>query len=145
MIKGTPRSPVLTLILCLLTCGLYYFYYMFVVTEEVNRFTGKKEQDPAMDVILTLLTCGIWDIYWDYKMGKRMAEMTMMVGLPVTDNAILYLILNILGVGIINVVMQQETLNRVWSQVDRFGWGYGGPGGYPPPPNTYPPPPYYRQ
>jgi hypothetical protein len=145
MYKGTPRSPILVLVLCLLTCGLYYLYFMYVVTDEVNRYTGRNDQNPIADVFLTIITCGIWDLYWDYKMGKRMAEMTAMAGLPVTDNAVLYLILDLVGIGIFNVVMQQETLNRVWNAPGQPPY-YGG-GGYPPPPSTYPPPPgpYYRQ
>ena len=133
----------MVLILCFVTCGLYYFYFMYVVTDEVNRYTGRQEQSPIADVLLTILTCGLWDLYWDYKIGKRMAEMTAVAGLPVTDNAVLYLILDLVGVGIINVVMQQETLNRIWSAVPPYHRGGGG--GYPPPPNTYPPPPgpYY--
>jgi hypothetical protein len=143
MIKGSPRNPAMVLILCMLTCGLYYLYYMYTVTVEVNNYTGRKEQDPVTDVILTVLTCGLWDLYWDYKMGKRMARMTQMAGLPITDNAVLYLVMDLLQVGLINVVMQQDTLNRVWDARPPYYGGNGGyppPGNYPPPPNT---PPYY--
>ena len=141
MMIGTYRSPVVVLLLSVLTCGLYYFYFMYVVTEEVNRYTGRNEQSPLGDVVLTIVTCGLWDILWDYKIGKRMADMTRMAGITVTDNAIFYLILDLVGLGFINAYMQQDTLNRVWSARPPYssGGGYQDPGAYPPPPG-----PYYR-
>ena len=76
MMIGTYRLPIVLLLLTLLTCGLYCFYFMYVVTEEVNRYTGRNEQSPMGDVVLTIITCGLWDVFWDYKIGKRMADMT---------------------------------------------------------------------
>jgi len=142
MMIGTYRSPVVVLLLSLVTCGLYYFYFMYVVTEEVNRYTGRNEQSPLVEVVLTIVTCGLWDIFWDYKIGKRMADMCLTAGITPTDNAVLYLILDLLGFGIVNAYLQQDTLNRIWSARPPYSSGggyYQDPGAYPPPPG-----PYYR-
>jgi hypothetical protein len=132
---GVPRSPVLILLLCFITCGLYYLYFIYVVTDETQKFLGDTEIDmhPCLEVLLTIITFGLWNIYWDYRMGKRMARMCQLVGLPITDNAVLYLVLDLFGVGIINAILEQDTLNRVWRAAT-----YGVvPAGMPwPPPGT---------
>ncbi|MDQ2686986.1 MAG: DUF4234 domain-containing protein [Armatimonadota bacterium] len=117
---GTRRDPALVLVLILLTCGLYYFYFIYKVSQETQDFLGEPDVSPGVDVLLSLVTCGLWNIYWDYKMGKRMAQMCTRVGLPVTDNALLYLVLDLLGfggfasLGLVNPILQQDTLNRIW-------------------------------
>ena len=134
---GTTRNPVLTLVLILLTFGIYYLYFIYVVSEETQEFLGEREVSPGVEVLLSVLTCGLYNIYWDYKMGKRVAEMSERVGLPATDNAVLYLILDLVGfggfggLGLINPILQQDSLNRVW-QAAMTG---------PPDPGTWPPPP----
>jgi len=138
---GTPRDPALTLILIFLTCGLYYLYFIYVTSQETQEFLGEQEYSPGVEVLLSIVTCGLWNIYWDYRIGKRSAEMCGRVGLPATDNSTLYLILDLVGfggfssLGIINPVLQQDLLNRIWKAA------MTGP---PPPsasPSSWPPPP----
>jgi hypothetical protein len=120
MRMGTPRDPALTLVLILLTCGFYYLYFIYVVSQETQDFLEEPDISPGVEVLLSVLTCGLWNIYWDYRMGKRIAEMSVRVGLPPTDNAILYLVLDLFGaggflsLGLINPVLQQDGLNRIW-------------------------------
>lgn len=117
---GVPRSPGLTLLLILLTCGIYYLYFIYVASQETQDFLEEPDTSPGLEVLLCLLTCGLYNIYWDYKMGKRIAEMCVRVGLSPTDNAVLYLVLDLVGVGgfaslgLLNPVLQQEGLNRIW-------------------------------
>lgn len=135
---GTPRDPALTLVLILLTCGIYYLYFIYVVSEETQEFLGERDTSPAVEVLLSVLTCGLYNIYWDYKIGKRVAEMCGRVGLPATDNSVLYLILDLVGIGgfgslgLINPILQQDGLNRVWKAA------MTGP---PPDSGSWPPPP----
>ena len=117
---GTPRSPGLTLLLILLTCGIYYLYFIYVVSQETQDFLEEPDTSPGLELLLCLLTCGLYNIYWDYKIGKRIAEMCVRVGLPPTDNAVLYLVLDLVGaggfasLGLLNPLLQQESLNRIW-------------------------------
>lgn len=117
---GTQRDPGLTLVLILLTCGLYYLYFIYRVSQETREFLNEPGLAPGAEVFLSLATCGLWNIAWDYRMGRRMAQMCAMAGLPVTDHSALYLLLDLLGfggfasLGLINPIMQQDTLNRIW-------------------------------
>lgn len=117
---GRTRSPALTLVLILLTCGMYYLYFIYIVSKETQEFLDEPDVSPGTEVLLSLATCGLWNVYWDYKMGKRIAEMCAQVGLPATDNSLLYLLLDLAGIGgfaslgIINPILQQDRLNRIW-------------------------------
>jgi len=118
---GATRDPALTLVLILITCGLYYLYFIYVVSEETQEFLEERDMSPGVEVLLSVITCGLYNIYWDYKIGKRVAEMCGRVGLPITDNAVLYLVLDLVGfggfagLGLINPILQQDSLNRVWN------------------------------
>ena len=135
---GHPRSPVLVLLFTFLTCGLYYLWIIYIISSETKDFLGETEINvsPAAEVLLTIVTFGIWDVYWDYRMGKRMALMCRRVGLPITDNAVLYLVLDLVGVGFINIVLQQDTLNRVWKAA-QTGAQPQAAAAWPPPPGAY--------
>lgn len=140
MRRGTPRDPALTLVLILLTCGLYYLYFIYKVSEETQEFLGEPDISPGVEVLLSLLTCGLWNIYWDYRMGKRIAEMSVRAGLPPTDNAVLYLVLDLIGaggflsLGLINPLLQQDGLNRVWRAAEAAPPSEPAAGSWPPPP-----------
>jgi hypothetical protein len=143
---GTRRDPALTLVFILLTCGLYYLYFIYRVSQETQDALGESEFSPGTEVLLSVVTFGLWNIYWDYRMGKRMARMCLEAGLPPTDNAILYLVLDLVGaggfasVGLVNPVLQQDTLNRIWQAV-MTGPPPPAPGSadaWPPPPTPTP-------
>ena len=139
MRRGTPRDPALTLALILLTCGIYYLYFIYKVSQETQNFLEQPDISPGLEVLLSVLTCGLWNVYWDYRIGKRVAEMSLRAGLPPTDNAVLYLVLDLVGaggffgLGLLNPILQQDSLNRVWTAAS------GPPPG--PPPGSWPPPP----
>jgi hypothetical protein len=111
---GERREPALVLLFSIISCGIYYLYYIYKVSEEISIFQGRYDYSPGTEILLTLVTCGIWNCFWDYRVGKRIAEMNVWVGLPPSDNSILYLILDLLGLGLINGLIQQDALNRIW-------------------------------
>lgn len=63
--------------------------------------------------LLTLVTCGIYGLYWAYKMGKTIAAAESKNGIPAEDNSVLYLILQLVGLGIINYALMQNSLNAI--------------------------------
>ena len=106
--------------LILLTCGIYCLYFIYVVSQETQDFLEEPDISPGLEVLLSMVTCGLWNIYWDYRMGKRIAQMSRQAGLPPTDNAVLCLVLDLVGIGgflslgLLNPILQQDGLNRVW-------------------------------
>jgi hypothetical protein len=112
---GERREPAIVLLLSIVTCGIYYFYWLYCVSGEIQEFLQEPDTSPGLEVLLSILTMGLYVIYWDYKTGQKIARMQGRVGLPVTDNAILYLVLNLVGFGFVNALIEQGHLNEVWN------------------------------
>src|SRR5206468_12588219 len=115
MRTGERQEPALVLIFTLLTCGIYYFFWVYRVSGETQDYLDDPDLSPGMEVLLTLLTCGIYNVFWDYKMAKKIARMQERAGLRPVDNALLYVILDLCGLGIVNSLIEQSHLNEVWN------------------------------
>lgn len=63
-------------------------------------------------IILSIVTCGIYGIYWMYKAGEKVSLIKARRGQPAGNDAILYLILQLLGFGIINYCLIQNEINH---------------------------------
>ena len=126
---GINRSPVMVLLLLFLTCGLYYFYWVYVISKEVEEFTGQSDIPPVVDLLLFIFTGTRWGYVWDRRMGQKIAQMQEMVGLPRNDESILYLVLDLLGagpvagLGIVVPLLQQSRLNQIYDRA-RTGISY---------------------
>ena len=68
----------------------------------------------ALCIVLSIVTCGIYGIYWAYKQGEKINEAKAMRNMPSDSNAgVLYLILEIFGLGIIAYALMQNELNKM--------------------------------
>jgi hypothetical protein len=128
---GTRREPGLVLLFGILTLGIYYLWWIHEVSRETQEYLGEPDTSPALEVVLAVVTCNIYTIYWDWKMGQKIYRMQQVAGVPnPADNSILYLILNFVGLGIINSMIEQGHLNDIWSNTERknpptYGSPYG--------------------
>jgi hypothetical protein len=119
---GERREPILVLLLSLITCGIYYFYFIYIVSAETkNYLQDDNDSSPSAEVLYSILTCWFYTIYWDYKMGRKIAMMQQRAGVFVTDNSVLYLVLNIVGLGVLPSMIQQGHLNEIWAKHRRQG------------------------
>ena len=103
------RSIGVAILLSIITCGIYGIYWFITLTDEANKVSGHNAPSGGTAFLFTLLTCGIYSIYWSYKMGEKMYEAGKMHGKDIENNSILYLILSILGLGIINYCLIQSS------------------------------------
>lgn len=105
----TPRSIPVAVILSIVTCGIYNIYWMIKINDEVNLLSGEVNgTSGGMVFLFSLLTCGIYSIYWLFKMGERCDRIKGVDG----NSHILYLVLSILGFGIIAYCLIQDTINK---------------------------------
>ena len=105
-----PRSIALSIILSIVTCGIYQLYWMFKMNDEVNILSSEPAATSGGIVILLhLVTCGIYGIYWSYKMGERCDRIK---GSANGSSDILYLILTLLGFGIVTMCLIQDSINK---------------------------------
>lgn len=106
------RNLVVSIILALVTCGIYSIYWFIVMTDEINKVSGEEDTSGVMAFLFTLLTCGIYGFFWYYKMAKKLHAAGQRYGKDISDNSILYIVLGLFGLGIVNYALMQNDLNK---------------------------------
>ena len=105
-----PRSIPVAIILSIVTCGIYFLYWIYMINNEINELA----QDPmapsgGIVILLSIVTCGIYSWYWYYKMGEKCDYITQSNG----SSNVIFLILGIFGLGIVSVALMQDSVNKV--------------------------------
>jgi hypothetical protein len=109
------------LLLTLLTCGIYYLYWVYETSKDVEDFLGEKDIPPIVHLLLFVVTGTLYGFFWDYWIAQKLVKMQRRVGVPEKDNTVLYLALDILGagpiagLGIVVPLLQQSDLNEVYA------------------------------
>ncbi len=106
------RDIALSIILSIVTCGIYMIYWFIVLTDDIVAVSEEHFTSGVVCFLLTIITCGIYGIYWAYKMGQLIQNAKIRKGIPTgSDNAIIYLILQIFGLEIVNLALMQNEMN----------------------------------
>ena len=68
------RNFVTFLLLSLITCGIYTWYFLYTMTWDLYTLVGDdgRTTDPTTVLVLSIVTCGIYTLYWYYTQGNRM-------------------------------------------------------------------------
>lgn len=111
--KIQKRSIVTCILLSFITCGIYGIVWFINLTDDTRNVSGDQKLSGGKAFLFTILTCGIYGYYWSYVMGKALMQGRSNNGLAAEDNSILYLILQILGLGIVNYCLIQNELNNI--------------------------------
>ena len=105
------RNIIVCILLSLVTCGIYMYYWIYKISEELKQLSGDDSMpDGGIAIILTLVTCGIYLIYWHYKMGQACDKAKGEVG---GNSAVLYMVLDLLGLGIVSYCLEQNAINEL--------------------------------
>ncbi len=105
----TSRSIVTAILLTIVTCGIYGLYWFVVLTNEMNKLSGRdQDMSGGMSLLLSLVTGGIYTIFWAYKMGEKRDIVT---GESASSN-IVYLFVTLFGFGIIVYALLQDAINK---------------------------------
>ena len=64
-------------------------------------------------ILLSIITCGIYSLFWMYNMGTRIDEVKMRRGMPCGNTGTLYLILALVGFGLVSEILLQGELNKL--------------------------------
>lgn len=104
-----PRNIVLSVVLSLITCGIYGIYWMIKLNNEVNELSGESNATSGgMVFLFSIITCGIYRLFWAYKMGERGERIKGTQG----NSSVLYLILAIFSLDIVFYCMLQDAINK---------------------------------
>ena len=105
------RDVAICIVLSIVTCGIYGIYWLIVLADDMNALAKDGDNTSGGVVyLLTLVTCGIYGIYWAYKQGQRIDTLK---GNPSGSTGILYLVLNICGLGIVTYALMQNEINNL--------------------------------
>ena len=102
------RNIVTAIILTLVTCGIYGIYWVIMLAREAVSV-----KDPADNALLEIVLMLFLPFLGFFMAEKKLAEGCAAKGIPHSDNSILYLILGLVGLGIVNYCMMQNDLNKL--------------------------------
>jgi hypothetical protein len=102
------RNIVSCILLSVITCGLYGIYWAIMLAKE-----GVSVKDPEDSGLLEILLMLFLPFVGLFLVEKKLAEGCAAQGIAHTDNSILYLILDLVGLGIVSLCMLQNDLNKL--------------------------------
>ena len=114
------RSIPLSIVLTVITCGIYGLYWIYKLHEEANFLCGRREEmSPALVVLLCIVTCGIYQVYWAYTQGEKFRDEANMRGSREADDSpVLFLVLEVANyfVGVTSIIdkaLMQDRINQI--------------------------------
>lgn len=102
------RNIIVCILLSLITCGIYGIYWVIMLAKE-----GVSVKDPSDSGILEIVLMLFLPFLGIFLTEKKFAEGCAARGIPHSDNSILYLILGLVGLGIVGMCMLQNDLNKL--------------------------------
>ncbi len=84
------RSLIGWLLLSLVTCGIYSFYFLYCLARDINAMCqddGDSTPGLAAFILLSFVTCGFYAYYWYYKIGNRLQANAPRYGLMLRKTA----------------------------------------------------------
>lgn len=107
----------LDVILSVITCGIYWFFWQARQMRAINYLLGHERYSFWLWFFLTLITCGLYNIYYEYYMAQGIVEAQDMRDLPRSkDLPVLSLILSIIGLNIVTDAIQQNEINKFFGK-----------------------------
>lgn len=94
------RSLVKYILLTIITCGIYSYWFLYKIAEDANivcQGDGKSTPGLAQFILLSLVTCGIYSWIWYYNLGNRLQEAAPKYGLNFQENGTTILMWFIFG------------------------------------------------
>ncbi|MBQ9859500.1 MAG: DUF4234 domain-containing protein [Clostridia bacterium] len=102
------RNIVTAVILTIVTCGIYGIYWTICLAREAVSV-----KDPSDNAVLEIVLMLFLPFLGFFMCEKKLAEGCAEKGIAHKDNSVLYLILGLVGLGIVNFCMMQNDLNQL--------------------------------
>ncbi|CAI3432243.1 DUF4234 domain-containing protein [Enterococcus cecorum] len=120
--KVTKRNFVVSILLSLVTCGIYSLYWMVMLNDEIhNIYESMYPEDlsttrvsGALLLVFTFITCGIYSFYWYYKMGTLCNKISK----NSSNFDLIFLILAIFQLPIVNMCIMQNIENNFFDEYE---------------------------
>jgi len=118
MYIGKTRNPITVILLSLVTCGIYYWFWLYTTMDDLNKVVGREVINPTLFLILCIFVPFV-PLYVFYTIDKNFAEISKNEGVEYKENFILWVILYIAlcGIGIyVGVYQLTEGFNNLWAK-----------------------------
>lgn len=106
------RSIALSIVLSILTCGIYSLFWMAFMINDICDLKGEPRKG-GLGVLLSVLTCGLYGLYLYYKMGEDLDEIKTSRGIMSSNSGLLYLILALIALPFVSTILIQDSLNKL--------------------------------
>lgn len=107
------RNIVLSLVLSFITLGIYALYWFVTLTNDTKTIAkDEKSASGGLALVFTIITCGIYGWYWAYKRGENIDSYKSTIGAESSNTGVLYLVLQLIGLGIVACALMQNELNK---------------------------------
>ena len=103
-----PRNIAVAIILTIITCGIYGIYWVVMMSREAVSV-----KDPTDNALLEIVLMLVLPFVGYMMVEKKFSEGLNAKGIAHQDNSILYLILGLVGLGIVPMCMIQNDLNKL--------------------------------
>jgi len=97
---GVRRSGLTVLLFTIITCGIYQFYWLYQVMEDINKASGERRLNSGGLLLASILCMPlIWVAY--YKIDKELMRLSAENGCFYRENFVMWLVLSFLcGIGL---------------------------------------------
>ena len=102
------RNIALCIVFSIITFGIYALYWFVCLTNDANQESG--QTDATSGGVALLLTIDGW--FWAYKMGEKIDAIKTKNGQSAGNSSILFLLLQLCGLGIVSYAIMQDTINK---------------------------------
>ena len=124
------RSIGMCILLTIVTCGIYGLYWFVCITDDTNEMSGENElagggMAAGIPPPPTLDTFCIFSLNSAYKMGEKVDIIKNRGGMPSSNSGILFVVLQLFGLGIIDYALAQDAINK-YSGTNGYGQPYNG-------------------
>lgn len=96
----TDRSIVMYIILTIITLGIYGYYFIYKLAQDVNEMCkddGQKTGGLVAFILLSFVTCGLYAYYWYYQVANRLQANAPKYGITVTESGSTILLWCLIG------------------------------------------------
>jgi hypothetical protein len=110
MFVGKREEPIMLIVLTIVTCSIYHLIWELRITKEINSVAGR-EVLPSWVPIVSFFVAPVGMYFVD----KALQEVMPMRGLQHESKFIIWLLLCLVGFGLILYLFQAQTaLNQMW-------------------------------
>ena len=85
----TDRSLLMYILLSIVTCGIYSWFFIYQLVRDVNiacAGDGQKTAGLIKLILLSIVTCGIYTYIWYYSLGNRLQQNAPRYGMMFPEN-----------------------------------------------------------